>query len=198
MSGALRRPRGRPRDRGIDQRIVEATLSVVAERGIGGAGMDEIALRSGVSKATIYQRWPSKEALCIDAVRRAEPDVTPVDSGNPRADCVHLLTEIYGAGMSARAALLLPRILAETAANAELGRVFQERIVYPRRAQCAHIVEQAIARRELAPHTDVQFAVDMLIGPIFYRRLVRNLSRPDPGLPARIVDAVWTAFASHA
>ena len=71
MSAATRRPRGRPRDRGIDQRIVEATLSVVAERGIGGAAMDEIALRSGVSKATIYQRWPSKEALCIDAVRRS-------------------------------------------------------------------------------------------------------------------------------
>jgi AcrR family transcriptional regulator len=193
---AIRRPRGRPRDRSIDKRILEATLSVVAERGIGGAAMDEIALRSGVSKATIYQRWPSKEALCVDAVRQSEPEITETAGADPRADCVALLSELSGQRASERSALLLPRILAEASGNAELARVFQERIILPRRAQCAHIVERAIDRHQLARNTDVQFAVDMLIGPIFYRRLIRNAGSLDPAFPASLVNAVWTAFGT--
>lgn len=196
MTGAARRPRGRPRDRGIDQRIVEATLSVVAERGIGGAAMDEIALRSGVSKATIYQRWPSKEALCIDAVRRSEAATGEPESADPRADCIHLLQAIAGANAPGRSASLFSRILAETRANPELARVFQERLIFPRRAQCAHIVERAIGKHQLLAETDVDVAVDMLIGPVFYRGLVRYANSPDPDFPANVVNAVWTAFGT--
>lgn len=194
MSGAIRRPRGRPRDRNIDLRIVEATLSVVAERGIGGAAMDEIAQRSGVSKATIYQRWPSKEALCIDAVRRSEVAQDQPDSADPRADCIRLLQAVAGADAPERASSLFSRILAETRANPELARVFQDRLIVPRRAQCTHIVERAIGEHQLSPHTDVDVAVDMLIGPVFYRRLVRYAASPDPAFPANVVNAVWTAF----
>lgn len=196
MTGATRRPRGRPRDRNIDLRIVEATLSVVAERGIGGAAMDEIAQRSGVSKATIYQRWPSKEALCIDAVRRSEATPGQPETADPRADCIQLLQSIAGADDPERAASLFSHILAETRANAELARVFQERLIFPRRAQCAHIVERAIDGRQLSAQTDVDVAVDMLIGPVFYRRLVRYAASPDPTFPANVVNAVWTAFGT--
>ena len=196
MTGTTRRPRGRPRDRSIDLRIVEATLNVVAERGIGGAAMDEIAQRSGVSKATIYQRWPSKEALCIDAVRRSEVLAGQPDTADPRTDCVRLLQAVAGGDSPERSASLFSRILAETRANPELARVFQERLIFPRRAQCTHIVERAIAQHQLSENTDVDVAVDMLIGPVFYRRLVRYATSPDPAFPASVVNAVWTAFGT--
>ena len=59
---AERRP-GRPRDARVDQQIVEATLAEVTEKGFGAASIESIASRAGVGKATIYRRWPNREAL---------------------------------------------------------------------------------------------------------------------------------------
>lgn len=66
---AQRRPvvrSGRPphaRAGEVDERILDAARSVFLERGLGGASIDEIALRARAGKPTIYARFPSKEAL---------------------------------------------------------------------------------------------------------------------------------------
>ena len=58
---------GRPRDAGADTAILDATLAVIAAEGYTGFSMDAVASRAGVSKATIYRRWPSKQDLVIAA-----------------------------------------------------------------------------------------------------------------------------------
>ena len=63
--------RGRPRSKELDASILTATLELASEVGINGMSMDELAQRAGVSKASIYRRWPSKELLVIDALRSA-------------------------------------------------------------------------------------------------------------------------------
>lgn len=195
MPGTTRRPRGRPRDRAIDKRIVEATLGVVAERGIAGAAIDEIALRSGVSKATIYGRWPSKEVLCIEAMRHTQPLLTTAYSSDPRTDCIAFL-----AGLSTEAngvdRRLLPRLIAEISASPDLARIFHDKIAAPPREACAAILTRAIAAQQLAADTDISLAVDLLVGPIFYLRLIEGVFPIEPGMPRKIVDAVWTAFAA--
>ena len=189
-----RRPRGRPRDRAIDRRIVEATLGLVAERGIAGAAVDEIAHRSGVSKATIYGRWPSKELLCIEAMQHTQPQLTSKRSADPRNDCIALLDDLLTPSTTSDRRLL-PRLLAEISASADLSRVFRERIAEPQREACAQIVSRAVTAHQLGPATDVGLAVDLLVGPAFYRRLIEGALAIEPGLSGKIVDAVWTAFA---
>ncbi|MDQ6930247.1 MAG: TetR/AcrR family transcriptional regulator [Candidatus Eremiobacteraeota bacterium] len=195
MHNAAPRLRGRPRDHGIDRRILEATLRVVAERGIGGAAMDEIALRSGVSKATIYGRWPSKESLCIEAIRHFTPELPAYNAGDPRNDCARLLGDLLAAPPP-RTEGLFARIVAEISGSTELARIFRDRIVEPPRRICEQIVRRAIAVRQLAKATNVTLAVDLLVGPVFYRRLIGDAIAADPALPVSIVDAVWAAFAA--
>ncbi|GAC1355144.1 MAG: TetR/AcrR family transcriptional regulator [Vulcanimicrobiaceae bacterium] len=189
MASEARRARGRPRDRGIDQRILEGTLSVVAERGIGGAAMDEIALRSGVSKATIYGRWASKELLCLEAIRFLQTSLPVYRSNNPRSDCVKMLSDYLAIHER-----IVPRILAEISDNTQVAELFDTTIIQPRRDLCIDIVQRAIANHQLGVNTDIQLAVDLLIGPVFYRRLISGSTTPDGALPHRIVDAVWAAF----
>lgn len=44
------------------ERVLDAAREVFAERGLQ-AGIDEVAARAGVGKATVYRCWPTKDAL---------------------------------------------------------------------------------------------------------------------------------------
>jgi AcrR family transcriptional regulator len=44
--------------------VLEAVIHLLGDRGFGGMSVEAVALRAGVSKATIYRHWASKEALC--------------------------------------------------------------------------------------------------------------------------------------
>ena len=68
VADAPRSP-GRPRSVRADEAIVAATLDLLAEgMSVDVLSIEAIAARAGVGKATIYRRWPNKEALLIDAV----------------------------------------------------------------------------------------------------------------------------------
>jgi len=59
--------RGRPRSEQADRAILAAAAEVLAERGLAGMSIEEVAARAGVGKATIYRRWNSRGTLALDA-----------------------------------------------------------------------------------------------------------------------------------
>src|SRR6478609_4307231 len=77
--------RGRPRSKQFDESILAATLELAGEVGIKGMSMDELAQRAGVSKATIYRRWPSKEILVLQALQSA---MQPLDAADTDIELV--------------------------------------------------------------------------------------------------------------
>ena len=58
--------RGRPRSEKARHAILEAAAELLLSRGLGAVSMDAVAETAGVSKATIYRWWPSKEMLALD------------------------------------------------------------------------------------------------------------------------------------
>ncbi|MUL75967.1 TetR/AcrR family transcriptional regulator [Mycobacterium sp. CBMA226] len=68
---------GRPRDESIDDRVLAATRELLSEAGFQQLSMRSVAQRSGVTRASLTRRWPSKAALVIDAVMGLTPDLTP-------------------------------------------------------------------------------------------------------------------------
>jgi len=50
--------------------LIEATAFLVAERGLAGVSLDDIAARAGVTKGAIYSNFRSKAALLWEAVDR--------------------------------------------------------------------------------------------------------------------------------
>lgn len=157
--------------------------------------MDEIAAHSGVSKATIYQRWPSKDALCIDAIRKLQVELPELNSADPRKNCVTLLRDAIDMDEGA-AERILARTIAELPDHPDLAPILRARIVEPRRALCTEVLERAIEKRQLSKRTDIALAVDLLTSPIFFRRLISANGALKAALPAKLVDAVWRAFAA--
>lgn len=54
----------------MDDQLLDGARSSFARRGIAGAALEEIAAELGVSKHTIYRRYPNKPALLEAVVKR--------------------------------------------------------------------------------------------------------------------------------
>jgi AcrR family transcriptional regulator len=61
---------GRPRDPEVDGRILRAAVEVMSDVGLQNTTVSAVAERAGVARATIYLRWPTREAL-LGAMARA-------------------------------------------------------------------------------------------------------------------------------
>lgn len=69
--------RGRPRDTSIDERVLKATRALLVEVGWQRLSMRLVAARSGVGRASLDRRWPSKAALVLHAILGESPDLAP-------------------------------------------------------------------------------------------------------------------------
>src|SRR5487761_158291 len=87
-------PRGRPRSARAHEAILKAAAGLLLERGLDAVSMDAVAARAGVSKATIYRWWPTKESLALDALYTEWNAVAPdlADTGSLRGDLIALLS----------------------------------------------------------------------------------------------------------
>jgi AcrR family transcriptional regulator len=54
------------------ERILECAQELFYSKGFHGVGIDEIAERAGVTKATFYNHFDSRDALTAETVRRAD------------------------------------------------------------------------------------------------------------------------------
>jgi AcrR family transcriptional regulator len=66
--GRTRRKAGRPRDPKTDQAIGDAALALFTSGGVEAASIDAVARRAGVTRAAVYRRWPSREAMLVHAL----------------------------------------------------------------------------------------------------------------------------------
>src|ERR1039458_1340509 len=84
--------RGRPRSERARKAILEAAAELLLARGLSAVSMDAVAEQAGVSKATIYRWWPTKETLALDALYTewAAARPYPRDTGSLRGDLLSL------------------------------------------------------------------------------------------------------------
>jgi AcrR family transcriptional regulator len=182
-----RRP-GRPRNEDSDAAIVAATLDVVADVGITNFTIDAVAVRAGVGRATIYRRWPSKEALIFHAWASLVYDPQIPDTGSLRDDLVALFSGDESNMASDLRRRVMPQLIAAAKVDPELSATFHE-IINARRQPTRMIIERAVTRGELPRDCDVELAQDLLLGPIYYRMFITD-DVLDPAVIDRLVDTV--------
>ena len=155
--------------------------------------MDAVAARAGVSKATIYRRWDSKEALVLAAWHECGAQLPAPDTGSLRGDLEQLCAAIrdgIGTGVMEH---VFPQMLAAARVNKELGEDF-DRFLHERRRPTREVLRRARDRGELAPDADLELIHDLLVGPITYRVLVKG-SRLDAAMMDSLIDLVVRATA---
>jgi AcrR family transcriptional regulator len=189
---------GRPADREITARILEVTVSLVAERGCAALTMDEVARRARVPKSTIYRRWSSKGALLVDAyVSVASLYQQVIDTGSLRRDLESAQTEDFAAMRDTRVARLAMAILAECQSNRELAVLIGKKILVGRRQQRKEMLLRGTVRGEVAPTANLEVALDMELGAMWYR-IVCGFIPVDPGYPLRLAAQLERALRNDA
>jgi AcrR family transcriptional regulator len=189
---AARAP-GRPRSAASHQAILEATLELLAEKGFRAMSMDAVAARAGVSKATIYRRWKSKEELVEELLEALVALVQPIDTGNPREDL--LATGRAVTATAAPSMKLLMALAGEAVVNPEFGEVFRAKLVAPRKAQIRRFLERAVETGELREDADLDFFSDLALGTIIWRNQLVD------GTLATLVDdqaRIWDVIVESA
>jgi AcrR family transcriptional regulator len=163
--------RGRPRSSHVDAAILTSALEVVGEVGITGMSMDQLAERAGVSKATIYRRWASKEQLVLDALQSAMSPLDDVDTGSLLGDLRLYLAELVERTAAGGMRDVLPHLIEVACHDQGVRSALDEYVQYRRRPLRA-IFRRAIDRGELPGTTDIDVLIDIVVGPFVYRRLL--------------------------
>lgn len=71
-------PRGRPRVPATDNAIVDAVISLILEKGLDATTIDAVALRSGITRPTIYRRFKDKHVMIAASVEKILSDDLPL------------------------------------------------------------------------------------------------------------------------
>jgi AcrR family transcriptional regulator len=154
----------------VEAAVFEATLALLASRH-GEISVGTVAERSGVSKATIYRRWPSKVAVVTAAVSSLYLDRVEVpDTASLSEDLVALLSDSYRQ-MTDGSGRVLERLVRASSQHPELVEVVRS-ILHARGRVYATRLNHAIARGELPPDVDQELLLDLLLGPLWFRLLL--------------------------
>jgi len=190
------RPRGRPRSEKARTAILAAAIELLLEQVLHAMSMDDAAQHAGVSKATIYRWWPSKELLALDALATAWATPTPAaqrDTGSLRGDLLagfrgwlrQLKQKPYGR--------VIAGLVAQAQTDPEFARLYREHFVQPRRAATRQLLVRGIDRGEIPADTNLELTLDLLYGPVYHRLLHGHAPLTDR-FAQQVIDTVLTGI----
>ncbi|MFF3763755.1 TetR/AcrR family transcriptional regulator [Streptomyces sp. NPDC001922] len=160
--------------------IRAAVFQELASVGYGRMSIEAVARRAGVGKTAVYRRWSSKLQMVIGVVSDVAVQDTPVpDTGSLPGDLRVLLGSTAQALQHPLASQIVPDLLAEAARNTEIAQTLQSALGKAQEKVGAEIVRNAVARGELPAGTDARLALDVVIGPLYWRLAVVRSPLPD-------------------
>jgi AcrR family transcriptional regulator len=179
--------------------VLAAAADLLLRRGLDGVSMDEVAERAGVSKATIYRWWATKETLALDALYHEWAAATPTsrETGSLGGDLLSLLRPWVRLVSKRPYGRVIAGLVAEAQTDPAFAAQYLERFVEPRRAQARPILLRAIDRGELPATTDIELALDLLYGPLYHRLLHRHAPLSERFL-RELVDTVLAGLTATA
>jgi AcrR family transcriptional regulator len=163
-------PRGRPRDAGIEGRVLAAAAEELQRGGYDGLSIDRVAERAGVAKTTLYRRWASKAELVVALIAEMRSEVPFEPTDDPRRDLTGLVTAI-AVGLAGTPTTLIADLAAAAAREPRVGESVRALWADRHRAVTA-VVANAQEAGLVLGHVAPAVLVDQLVGPLYYRLLV--------------------------
>lgn len=162
---------GRPRMEDVGPRLKQSVLHLVRAKGYGAVSINEIIKEAGVSRQSLYRRWPTKAALVLEALNEAAPeDAHPLQTGQTvQQALLAFLKEVFS-HLNADGQTLR-NLIASAQEDPQFRECFVRDFVQPREDIVVRLLETGIERGELATTTDVDLTASIFHGVFWYRLL---------------------------
>jgi len=169
-----KRQAGRPRSEVARKAILDSAFSFLEQKPIADISTIHIAQKAGVSTATVYRWWATKEALLLEALLfHCGNEVVLHEEGAPLDRLLNYVLQV-GCFFMGKTGKVVARLFTAIQDNETLRQEFIDQIYAPRNREIRGVAEQAIAEGSLPPNLDIQVFKDSIFGPLLARLLIRH------------------------
>jgi AcrR family transcriptional regulator len=180
---------GRPRSHDADEAILRATAELLAEGGLEATTIRAVAERAGVARATIYLRYPSRDALIGGALRSAVGRAIFPLTGDLEADLQATVDQARAVLAGATFRAVFPSLVQELLrADRETAELSFERL-FPNLGRVADEYRRLAGAAGFRTDIDAEIVVDLIVGAHVVHLLATGQS-PSRRLGKQAVDIV--------
>ena len=175
----------------VRTRVLEAFVDQVEQHGLANVSIEQVARQAGVSKVTLYKRWPTRRELVVDAYRlvaRAAPDLDDFDTARSAFDA------IFARADESPQHLRMRQLTAELVAASEHDDVAR-RVLFERQAMWRAFVRAVVAlgRRtgEIPADRDPDALAEVIVSITTAAYLIRDRTTDE------VADLAWRVMTAE-
>lgn len=165
---------GRPRSEKSRIALLKTAYNLMKKHRLDAISTQQIAAKAGVSTATVYRWWPSKESLLVDAFLHAKMQNVPYpEKGSP----LERLREHLVSGarfLAGEDGLVAAHLLTAIQDDEVLRKHFSEQFYVPHSSELMALAQGAVDSGELPRRTNLQLFLDMQFGACMTSMLMRQ------------------------
>jgi AcrR family transcriptional regulator len=160
--------------------LLDAALELFVEKGFAATRSEEVAVRAGVSKGTLFLYFPTKEELFKAVIREnlsgrfaewnEEFDTFEGTSAEMVGYCMRMWWERIGA---TRASGITKLIISEARNFPEVAAFYQQEVIRPGTDLIRRILQRGVARGEFRA-IDVEYTVFSIIAPMIFLIMMKH------------------------
>lgn len=161
-----RRTPGRPRSAEADTAILNAALELLIERGIEATSIEQVAQRAGVTRATVYRRFPDKNQLLVAAIQQGQEAPAEMPECRDVEEMLSLWAQALGGPGARRGRLLARRLMTTLHDHPELYQAYRDAGIKHREQWIRTTLERERDRGRFPPDADLEVVRQILTGAV--------------------------------
>jgi AcrR family transcriptional regulator len=163
----------------ITTALRQAVIRELAAVGYGRLSIEAVARRAGVGKTAVYRRWASKLEMVLETIAGVAEQRLPLpDTGSLRGDLEVFIRIVAQALSHPLASQIIPDLLAEAARNPQMAKTLENALRINQRNIGVLLIGRAVDRGELPAEADPELAVDLIVGPLYWRLAIARTTLP--------------------
>lgn len=161
-----------PRQTATRERALSTAAEILRRNGYSRLTMERVAAESGVAKTTLYRRWPTRAALCMELyLEVAGRELQEPDTGDVASDLRQIVNTVVYLQTRTVAGPAFIGLIAEAQSNPEASSASLVKFAERRREITRRVLKRAIQRGQLRAGTDIDLVIDVLGGATTFRLL---------------------------